>query len=549
MAKLVFKNNKYYLACDHADREIPKKAGFKWDTQYKLWVTEDKFKALNVYINGGSRDGALIQIEIDSSVKIQLDSYLLTHIHTGAKDNYFEDFTLVTEGLQEFQRVSAHLIAFGSDEKNWLLADEPRLGKTIQACAVLNEKLKRDGIIRVIVICPSTVKINWRNELNYWINKDCVKSIQIVKKKNNEYFSVATPLMQEIGGMPVLDVKIINYDLLSAANLNELRKFSADVLFIDEEHALKNRKAQRTQKILLAKDALFKSVNQTIALTGTPITKNPVDIWPICRALCPESIAPYLNYWDFVKQFCQVKDSPFGKEIVGSKNEAELKVRLRSTFMIRRTKQQVLPQLPKTQFQIITLEKNKETGKIIKKEQALPKDELELALKKHTVKADGHLATLRKELGLAKISQCVEFIKDQLESEEKIVVFAWHTDVIATLAHELREADIGTVIVTGGTSDEQRQKSVECFQTNKDCRVFIGNILAAGEGITLNKASRIIFVESSWLPKDIKQASSRCENMLEPNPVLVQLLVVEDSIDANVLTTVIERVKSINQII
>lgn len=537
MAKLVFKNSRFYLACDHAQREIAKKAGFKWCAEHKLWMTEDKFKALlatEIFPDIDNHESACEVLGPLASKK-----YWSNH-------GEFPDAHCSTEGLKTFQQTSVwRMTACDKQNQNWLLADEPRLGKTIQVVGVINEKLNTpiDGSIRVLIICPATVKLNWKKELQKWVRKDVDAHYHIINK-NAEYFGSVPQTARTL-----LDVKIINYDLLSPGNMAHLRSFGADIMVLDEEHALKNRQAQRTQKVLLAKDALIKFAKQTIALTGTPITKHPSDIWALCRAACPQAIAPYLNYWDFVNQFCQVVNKPFGKEIVGSKNEEELSIRLRSTFMIRRTKAQVLPQLPRVQYQIITLAKDKATGEIVKKEQALPKDELELAMRRHTVKANGHLATLRKELGLAKLSQCVEFIKDQLESEEKIVIFAWHTDVIETLAKAMREADFGTVVITGSTPNDQRQKIVDCFQTNKDCRVFIGNILAAGEGITLNAASRIIFVESSWLPKDIEQASMRCESMLEKNSVLAQFLVVEDSIDANVLSTVVERMNSINKII
>ena len=524
MNKLVFKNQKFYFIGDLCLRDNIKKAGFKWDAILKLWFTEDKFKALLL-----SDQLNLEWFPFEEVCKVLMPLSLKRAI---SRSKNGVGYT-ITKGLKNFQISSvSHMVV---EKQNFLLADEQGLGKTIQCAAVINQMKPKTTVI----ICPATVKLNWKKELNQWLNFK--PNLNVITGKNTYFHH--DPLSH--------NVHILNYDILSEGNLAQLRLIEPDLLILDEEHYLKNRDSQRTKKILLDKDALVKSCKKVIALTGTPITKNPVDIWPLCKAICPESIAPYSNYWDFAHQFCRVIDKPFGKEIVGSKNEEELGLRLRSTFMIRREKKDVLEELPPKQYQVITLAQNKQTKEVIKKEAGLPKDEIELAIKKQELKPVGHMATIRKELGIAKVDQCIDFIKDELESVDKIVIFAWHKEVIEKLYSafaNIKGMEYPAVII-GDTVLNERQLAIHRFQNNKNCRLFIGNIQAAGVAITLTAASRVIFVESSWLPSDIDQAIDRCHRIGQNDHVLAQFLVVEESIDAKVLETVVSRMKNINKIL
>ncbi|MGL5113611.1 MAG: DEAD/DEAH box helicase [Flavobacterium sp.] len=536
-AKLVFQNQRFYFIGDSSNREKLKQSGFKWDQDLKLWFTEDKFKALLFCEK--------FDFEYDCHAEMELLPLKLNY-KKSSQSNRIEG--LQTNNLQDFQSFSVNQIS--KRNQNFLLADEQGLGKTVQIAGVINELSKsrkhwdqcsKEELITIVILSPSTLKLNWRKELEKWLNKPW--HIGVISGENGMCnFSFSSFPFRII---------ILNYDILSPANLASLRPLQPDLLILDEAHYLKNKDSQRTQKILLAKDALIKYCKKTIALTGTPITKHPVDIFPICAALCPESIAPYNTYWKFAEKFCNVVTKVFGKEIVGSKNEEELALRLRSTFMIRREKKDVLKQLPPKQYQIITLAQNKDTKVVVRKETLLPKDEIEMAIQKQEVKAVGHLATIRKELALAKLPECIKFIEDELESVDKIVVFAWHKEVIKILqSHFTNRKDmLFPAVITGETCVNERQIAVNNFQNKPECKLFIGNIQAAGVGITLTAASRIIFIESSWLPSEIDQAIDRCHRIGQNDNVLAQFLVVEESIDARVLGTVVSRMKNINKII
>ncbi len=535
MSKIVFQNQRFYFIGDSSNREKLKQSGFKWDQAIKLWFTEDKFLALLFWKKNE-------EVVIDPAAQEILEFLQGNEINSSAATRWP---CLQTKNLQDFQTFSVKEIS--QRNQNFLLADEQGLGKTVQIAGIINEMLHPwdAKTLNVVIICPSTLKLNWKKELQHWIKARDIRT-KIITGKNG-----LGDLSYHYITENQLEVYILNYDILSPANLASLRLLQPDLLILDEAHYLKNRDSQRTQKILLAKDALIKYCKKTIALTGTPITKHPVDIFPICAALCPESIAPYNTYWKFAERFCKIITKVFGKEIVGSKNEEELALRLRSTFMIRREKKDVLAQLPPKQYQIITLAQNKDTKAIVRKEESLPKDEIEMAIQKQEIKAVGHMATIRKELALAKLPECIKFIEDELESVDKIVIFAWHKEVIKQLQEHFtdRKDMIFPAIITGETCANEREIAVYRFQEKPECKLFIGNIQAAGVGITLTAASRVIFIESSWLPSDIDQAIDRCHRIGQNDNVLAQFLVVEDSIDARVLGTVVSRMKNINKII
>jgi SNF2 family DNA or RNA helicase len=146
-----------------------------------------------------------------------------------------------------------------------------------------------------------------------------------------------------------------------------------------------------------------------------------------------------------------------------------------------------------------------------------------------------------------KLPDAVKYIKDCLEHTDKVVVFAHHTHIIDGLMDALKE--FNPVKVTGSVKNEDRQTAVDTFQADKKCRVFVGNIKAAGVGLTLTAASHVVFVEASWSPADIQQAADRCHRIGQKDNVTVDLLTISGSIDALVLNSVLTKMDVIDRII
>jgi hypothetical protein len=149
------------------------------------------------------------------------------------------------------------------------------------------------------------------------------------------------------------------------------------------------------------------------------------------------------------------------------------------------------------------------------------------------------ISRVRHETAIAKAPLVAEYCKELLDSVEKLVIFAWHADVIDLLVREL--AKFHPVSLTGQTPQERRQGIVDTFQTDPTCRAFIGNMQAAGVGITLTAASTVLFAELDWVPGNITQAEDRCHRIGQTDNVTVFHVVLENSIDEKLATTLVDK--------
>lgn len=429
-----------------------------------------------------------------------------------------------------------------------LLADEPGLGKTAQAIVACDRIGFADGPLRVVVICPASVVENWKREFDRF-------------------------------GVIQHDLSVVSYN--KAGTITG----GADVLILDEAHYLKSKDAKRTQAILGPKcdgvGGLVERAKHVFLLTGTPTPNSPDELWPLLRAVMPDSIsspiknAPRtcsgysatdvfdlqtqqvlrpLSYWSFVDRYCRTREDFLGhRKIVGGKNLGELKERI-APYIMRRKKVDVLKDLPPIRFDVLPL-----TGKLV-----LPADctdelrELEKVLAEKGI--DGlaaiapHVAQLRRLTGLAKVAPVVEWVKEQLDGGlEKIVLFAHHKDVIAGLADGLQRLSIGTgsehlSVLTGSSTPHERQYAIDEFQKVKTNRVFIGQIQAAGTGITLTAASDLVFVESSWVPAENEQAAMRIHRIGQQNACLVRFATLAGSIDEQIARACARKLETIREL-
>lgn len=417
-------------------------------------------------------------------------------------------------------------VRFLVDKKRALLADEMGLGKTIQAIGAINALTAAKT---VLVVCPASLKLNWQRELLTWLCQS--RTVQIVNGRNCHLRNS--------------DIIIVNYDLLIypviAKQLSE-RKF--DVGIFDESHYLKGRKTKRTKAVLL-KGGVASRCSRVWFMTGTPVLNRPVELFPVLRAAAPEVIAPYTTFAQYAYRYCAGwYDQATGIMWAdGATNVDELNERLQ-TFMLRRRKEEVLKDLPEKRFQIVPLSATAKAKKLIAKEMTWGIRDASY----QTMPGDvGDIARHRHELALSKLDDCIEYIKDLMEDTEKLVIFAHHRDVIKKLEKDL--AYYNPMSLTGDTPQQARQEAVDEFQYDPLVRIFIGQVQAAGVGITLTAASTVVFVESSWVPGEIHQAVDRCHRIGQKNSVLAQFLVVEDSLEEHMLRTVIDKTRTIKRIV
>ncbi|MDA8113545.1 MAG: SNF2-related protein [Acidithiobacillus sp.] len=340
-----------------------------------------------------------------------------------------------------------------------------------------------------------------------------------------------------------------SYDgLVFCLEVEGANSFLADGVLVHNCHAIKNADTQRTKLILGSGKEWRGLVDKTpsIFLTGTPVPNGrPSEMWPVIFRCAPE-IIDYMKYWTFVDRFCLVQDDGQGGVLIrGAKRQAELYARLRgSGFMIRRLKEDVLKDLPPKQYKMVVFPADSETRKVLHKESAFSADEI----LRHGVPVGSALPEYRREMGIAKVPQAVEYIRDMLEGGvEKVVVFAHHVEVIGLLRQALEE--YGVEVITGATSAAARQAAVDQFQKDPARRVFIGNIIAAGVGTTLTAAQDVVLVEASWVPGENDQAIDRLHRIGQIGSVLAHILVVEGSLDAKILGSAAHKAGDVGKIL
>lgn len=402
-------------------------------------------------------------------------------------------------------------IEFAIERSSVLLGDEMGLGKTVEAIGFLNCHPEVDTLL---VVCPASLRINWAREISVWLISPCV------------------------------DITIINYDILSRLDM----KKEYDVVIFDEFHYLKSRSAKRSR--------LCRQIRATykLGLTGSPLLNRPKEAWHLLHILDPVAW-PMNSYNKFAVRYCNGHMGFWGWDDNGFSHLDELRELLKP-LMIRRLKSEVLKELPAKRRQVVEI-----PGKGLSAELKAALSEargrvehLEDTYKNDVEKLDDAVATvwmemaaLRHSVGLAKVPMAVELITDALESGEKIVVFAHHRDVVEGLCIGLTK--YCPVFVRGDVSQTDRQYAVDRFQTDKDCRVFIGNIQAAGTGITLTASSHVIFVEMDWTPGVMSQAEDRVHRIGQRESVLVQHLVLEGSLDAYMAKRLVSKQEILDKIL
>jgi SWI/SNF-related matrix-associated actin-dependent regulator 1 of chromatin subfamily A len=434
-------------------------------------------------------------------------------------------------------------IKFGVEHGNVLIGDEPGLGKTAQAIGIANETKAN----KLLIICPASIRLNWYRELkNWWMppSGDICPHIYMNSRQGSPRSSAD------------INAVIVSYELTRNRGVHEaLMEIEWDQMILDEAHYLKSIDAERTRSIFGGGDFKRKFLAQKaasiVALTGTPLPNRPRECFTIAKALCPEAI-DWMNYDDFVFRFNPSQRMTKNDRIFNVERRGrlpELNARLRTNFMIRRLKKDVLKDLPDKTYELNYVEPTGAIHDVLMRESLLNFKVTDL--KNPFGDMFGMISTLRKEMGIAKIPRVVEYMKYLLDILEvpKVVLFAHHVEVMNQLTVELER--FGVVAVRGGMSSNAKDRSVQAFQTDPKKRIFLGQLDAAGFGIDglQNVCDRVVFAEPAWVPGTNEQAVDRCHRIGQHSNVIAQFLVVEGSLDEKILATVFEKNETIYNVL
>lgn len=393
----------------------------------------------------------------------------------------------MTSQLFPFQENGVELIE--KFKGRCILADEMGLGKSLQALTYLN---RHPELRPALIVCPASLKLMWEDQAKKHLNM----RVEVLSGRKPYDFGFAQP-----------KILVMNYDLLHYWQ-DALAKMKLKAIIFDEAHYLQSMTSKRTK----AARKLAKPCKHLLFLTGTPMTNRPINLYPLLNMLKPRKWASQLA---FGKRFCKAKRHPrFGWDFSGASKTKTLHKILTKSYMIRRLKADVLEDLPAKMRNVvpITLDRQKEY------EEA----EVDLinflrknygahaawrAAKAEAVVKIGHMKRLAAQL---KLPQAMEWIDNFLaSSDEKLVVFAIHKSIVK----ELKERYKNAAIVTGDVIGDKRQEQFDKFNTDKDCRVFIGNVQAAGTGWSARKCSNVCFLEMAWSPGEMTQAGDRCHGL------------------------------------
>jgi SWI/SNF-related matrix-associated actin-dependent regulator 1 of chromatin subfamily A len=391
------------------------------------------------------------------------------------------------------------------ENKKYILADDMGLGKTTSTIIAALES----GAKKVLIICPATLKINWKREIENYSER----TIYIAEGKN---FSTDH------------DFVIINYDILKnfhdpkKKDDSQILRANFDLVVIDEAHYIKNAQAQRTKLI----NDLVKKVDRLWLLTGTPMTSRPIDYYNLL-SLVDSPVAK--NWMAYVIRYCSGYQFKVGARkvwnVMGASNLDELRDRTSSTIL-RRLKEDVLDLPDKIITPVYLRLKSKDYEELMG-EYYNWYDKNPDESKSLTVQFS-KLTKVRQVIANEKISQTIELAENILEQDKKVIIFCNFTDSLNQIVEHFGKV---AVKVDGSMSKQERQFSVDQFQENDKIKVFVGNIKAAGVGLTLTAAEAVIMNDLSFLPSDHSQAEDRAYRFGQKNNVLVYYPIFENTIE------------------
>ena len=519
----------------YANKEEIKAVGGQWDNPNKTWWAP-------VEANLSKLRPCAPTITPDANAHFRMEEEKrIANVEASRSTDAIGNFPK-PEGLDfyPYQRAG---IAYASARKDTLVADEMGLGKSPMSVGVVNaDPLAR----RVLIICPATLKLNWRKEFSKWDTK-------------NLSYEVITPKTKSF---PAVDVVIINYEIMTKWR-TDLRAFEWDVMVVDEAHYVKNPSTNRAQEIFgrkkIVKEKRDKATGELttkikeaieplkakrrLFLTGTPIVNKPIELWPLIHALDPDGLGR--NKMKYAMRYCGAHHNGFGWDFNGASNLDELQEILRSKFMVRRLKKDVLKELPAKVRQVLVLEGGDKIRELLEKEKKAY-DDYAQSLKDGEFEspAFADMSKVRKEVAIAKIPFILDHVREALEELEKLVLFVYHHEVVDALKAALGNS---CVTIDGRTKNEDRQAAVDRFQSDPTCKVFVGTIRAAGVGITLTAASNVIFGELDWVPGNITQSEDRCHRIGQTDTVFVRHLVLEGSLDERMAQIIVEKQEVIDK--
>jgi len=409
-----------------------------------------------------------------------------------------------------------------------ILADDMGLGKTVQMLSIIAGYVEENEERRAsIVICPSSLTLNWQNEAEKFTNK--LKTLVIR--------GTASERKKQISRANEYDIIITSYDLLKRdIEVYTEYKYNFRFAIADEAQYLKNSNTQNAKAV---KEIL---ADTRYALTGTPIENSLAELWSIFDYIMPGYLFRY-------KKFKAEYETPIVKD--NDQNAMKKLKMLIEPFVLRRTKKQVLTELPEKTITVLNNQMKEEQEKIYLNYLVQAKQEVAETINargfdKSHMQVLAALTRLRQicchpslfikdyKEGSSKLEQCIEIIKDATEAGHKILLFSGYTSMFELIEDELKQKGITYFKLTGSTKIDERIRMVDEFNADKDVKVFLISLKAGGTGLNLTGADMVIHYDPWWNASAENQATDRAYRIGQKNNVQVYKLITKNSIEEKI---------------
>lgn len=453
---------------------------------------------------------------------------LVEHIDIKEIEGNIEIPNNLNANLREYQKVGVRwLRMLDYYGLGGILADDMGLGKTIQLLCVVCSYIAQNGKKPSLVVCPSSLCLNWQNEAEKFTSG--IKSIVI--------HGTSEERMKQIAAIPEYNIVITSYELLKR-DIEEYKKYDYQFKYIiaDEAQYIKNNNTQNAKAIKNI------SAETRYALTGTPIENSLSELWSIFDFIMPGYLFGY-------RKFKELYETPIVKdndEITMNKLK-----KLIEPFVLRRIKGEVLTELPDKMISVLNSQMVEEQKDIYLSYLARAKknaiEEIkENGIEKSQIKILALLTRLRQicchpslfienykgESG--KLNQCIEIVKDAIQSGHKILLFSGYTAMFEIIEKELKKENIEYLKLTGQTKVSDRINLVDEFNNNPDKKLFLISLKAGGTGLNLIGADVVIHYDPWWNISAENQATDRTYRIGQKRNVQVYKLITKNSIEEKI---------------
>jgi SNF2 family DNA or RNA helicase len=517
-------------------RSVKQVAGITWHVKTKAWRAP--LTSINEVVKWADTFKQPVQDEVRQKASEIENS--LTELKEASR---MVDADIEVAGLKAtllpYQKAG---VAYALRARKTFIADEMGLGKTLQAIATLESANSGAPSYPAVIVCPATLVLNWKAEYARWLPDRKVEVVTDRKSFPTGY-----------------DIVVVGYSNLTTWE-KQLSNHKSYVF--DESHYCKNATAQRTKSaVKIAKSVTKNGI--VLCLTGTPVTNRPAEYASQLKII--GQIDKFGGEWGFYRRYCNAFKDKWGQwHLEGHSNLDELNDRLRSTCYIRRTKEQVLTELPPVLHNPVVVDGAPAGLKEYKKAEAdiiqylvdrAKEIALELGLSPKSaaviarIKAESNqhlvrLSVLRRLSAKAKMPAVMEWVESRVSEGRKVVIAAHHRDVVDELARKF-----GDLRIQGGMDINDIEEQKDKFMTLpvEEAPVMVLSIQAAKTGHNLQVAQEVLFVELPWTPADVDQTYSRCHRLGQKSSVTVTYLLCDGTIDEDIYSLIERKRGVVNQ--